>query len=201
MLIPITSAAETITVRAAEDVGMLDSDDANDPFPGIIYSELDTLAAGNVWLSLLKFDLEPLRGLRVTRATLELTSNFNHDSQAFEHRIFSSFDDSWTEETVTGITRPADGTLTAIDAIYVDGSSRTWSWDATAAVTGPHGLDGANTMLTLLLRPTLDQTSQGGFGPHFDDREDTNGPRLIIETDVIIHLDGFESGFAMGLHR
>ena len=77
------NAAEII-VTAAEDSLMLDGDDTNNPFPGILASELDTPDPGNVWLSLLKFDLSPLTGMTVNSATLELTSIFNHSSSIIE---------------------------------------------------------------------------------------------------------------------
>src|SRR5687768_3099939 len=123
--IPTVSNAQSIILNATEDSGILDGDNTNNPFPGIIYSELDTGEAGNVWLSVLKFDLSSLAGMTINSASLELTSNFNHDAGTFAHQVFSSSDDSWMEGTVTGVNRPLDSTLTLMDSTDISGISQT----------------------------------------------------------------------------
>ncbi len=182
---PTVSSAVTI-LTATEDSGVLDGDSRNNPFPGILYSELNTLSAGNIWLSVLKFDLTPLSGMSISSASFELTSISNHSSSAFAHEVFSSSDDSWTEGTVTGINRPSDSTLSLLDSTNIDGSSQTYSWNVLAGVVGTDGIDGTNNFLTLLVRPELSQAGSGGFGPHFNDREDLSGfPRLLINANPV----------------
>lgn len=165
--IPAVSNAETIILNATEDSGMLDGDSTNDPFPGIIYSELDTREAGTVWLSVLKYDLSSLAGMTINSARLELTSHFNHHAGTFTHEVFSSSDDSWTEATITGVNRPAEPTLTLLDSIPINGSSQTYSWNVLTGVLGSDGLAGMNNFLTLLVRPDLSQagSTDSGFGP------------------------------------
>lgn len=182
---PTISSAVTI-LTATEDAGMLDGDSRNDPFPGILYSELDTLNSGNVWLSVLKFDLSSLSGMSINSASFELTSIFNHNSVAFSHEVFSSSDDSWTEGTITGTNRPLDSTLNFLDSTDINGTSQTYSWDVLAGVTGSDGLGGTDSFLTLLIRPELSQAGSGGFGPHFNDRDDLSGfPRLLIDVNPV----------------
>lgn len=181
--IPAVSNAETIILNATEDSGVLDGDNTNNPFPGIIYSELDTAEAGNIWLSVLKFDLSPLAGMTINSASLELTSNFNHNAGTFTHQVFSSTDDSWMEGTVTGVNRPLDSTLTLLDSTDISGISQTYSWDVLSGVLGRDGLAGTNNFLTLLIRPDLSQagSTDFGFGPHFNDRTSLSGfPQLVI---------------------
>lgn len=178
--LPIFSHAETIILYAIGDSGMLDEDDRNNPFPGIIYSELDTVSSGNIWLSVLKFDLSSLAGKTINSATLELTSYFNHNNSFFFHEVFSSSDDSWTEETVTGVNRPLDSTLSLLDSTAINGDSKAYTWDVTAGISGADGFAGTNNVLTFLIRPELSQAGNA-FGPHFNDRDSTSGvPRLII---------------------
>lgn len=184
--VPTVSNAAITIFTATEDSGMLDGDSRNDPFPGILYSELDTLSAGNVWLSVLKFDLSSLSGMTINTASFELTSIFNHNSGTFVHEVFSSSDDSWTEGTVTGINRPLDSTLTLLDSTDISGSSQTYSWDVLTGVVGTDGLAGTNDFLTLLVRPDLSQAGSVGFGPHFNDRADLSGfPRLLIDANPV----------------
>ena len=57
LVLTSTSSATEIQIFAAADSGMLNGDATIDPFPGILYSELDTNGIGTVWLSVLKFDL------------------------------------------------------------------------------------------------------------------------------------------------
>lgn len=179
--LPTASNAEMIIIYATEDSGMLDEDDRNDPFPGIIYSELDTTTPGDIWLSILKFDLSPLAGKTISSATFELTSNFNHTNGFFNHEVFSSSDDSWAEETVTGLNRPLDSSLTLLDSAEINSVSQTYSWDVKTGVIETDGLGGANKFLTLLVRPELSQAGSA-FGPHFNDRNSTTGvPRLVID--------------------
>lgn len=181
--IPAVSNAETIILNATEDSGVLDGDNTNNPFPGIIYSELDTAEARTVWLSVLKFDLSSLTGRAINSASLELTSNFNHNAGTFTHQVFSSSDDSWMEGTVTGVNRPLDSTLTLLDSTDINGISRTYSWDVLPGVLGGDGLAGTNNFLTLLIRPDLSQagSTDFGFGPHFNDRASLSGfPQLVL---------------------
>ncbi len=181
-----TVSNAVIILTASEDSGVLDGDSRNNPFPGILYSELDTSRAGNIWLSVLKFDLTPLSGMSISSASFELTSIFNHSSSTFAHEVFSSSDDSWTENTVTGLNRPSDSTLSLLDSINIDGSSQTYSWNVLAGVIGSYGINGTNNFLTLLIRPELSQAGNGGFGPHFNDREDLSGfPRLLINVNLV----------------
>jgi hypothetical protein len=181
---PIISNAATILI-ASEDSGVLDGDTRNNPFPGILYSELDTLGDGNIWLSVLKFDLSPIEGMSINSASFELTSISNHNSGSFVHEIFSSSDDSWAEETVSGTNRPSDSTLSFLDSTDITGTSQIYSWDVLDGVIGTDGIGGTNNFLTLLIRPELSQAGYGVFGPHFNDREDLSGfPRLLIDVDV-----------------
>ena len=180
---PNVSSAQTIVLNATEDSGMLDGDDTNDPFPGILYSELDTGEPGDVWLSIIKFDLSSLVGVEIKSATLELTSNFNHNSDSFIHEIFSSSDDNWTENEITGINRPLNATMTLLDATEISGTSQTYAWNTIAGVTGADGLAGTNNLLTLIVIPRLSQAGNA-FGPHFDDSSSSSGfPRLIINAE------------------
>jgi hypothetical protein len=178
--LPTVSNAETIILNATEDSGMLDGDDTNDPFPGILYSELDTREEGDIWLSILKFDLSSLVGVEIKSATFELTSNFNHSSDTFIHEVFSSSDDNWTENIVTGVNRPLNSTMTLQDSTGIGGVSQTYSWNVIAGVTGGDGLAGINNLLTLIVMPQLSQAGNA-FGPHFNDSDSSSGfPRLII---------------------
>lgn len=162
---------------------MLDGDDRNNPFPGLLASELDTPDAGNVWVSFIKFDLSPFTGMTINSATLELTSFFNHHQGIFTHEIYSSSDDSWEEDTITGLNRPSDSTLTLLDSTNIDGVSQTYTWDVMAGVVGTDGLAGTGELLTLMIRPELSQAGTA-FGPHFFDRDDLSGfPRLLINVE------------------
>lgn len=189
--IPLVANAATLILSATEDAGILDGDSANDPFPGILYSELDTapdatLAPGNIWMSFLKFDLNSLTGMRITSATFELTSNFNHSPLTFSHEVYSSSNDSWTEGTITGINRPFDSTLTLLDSTNIDGTSQTYSWNVLSGVAGPDGVPGPNNVLSLVVRPELSQAGSGVLGPHFNDRNFASGsPRLIINANPV----------------
>ncbi|RLA18867.1 MAG: hypothetical protein DRQ61_12340 [Gammaproteobacteria bacterium] len=176
--LPAVSSAAPVLLNAVEDSGILDGDSRNDPYPGILYSELDTISADDVFLSVLKFDLTSLAGMTVNSASLELTSISNHNAGAFIHDIFSSSNDSWTEGTVTGLNRPLNSTLTFLDSINISGTSQTYSWNVLTGVTGTDGLTGTNNLLTLLIRPNLSQAGTA-FGPHFNDRSSTSGAPLL----------------------
>ncbi len=181
----MTNAA-TFALKATEDSVILDGGNANNESLGILASELDTSGDGSIWISVLKFDLSSLAGMAVKSATFELTSFSNHNSNNFTHEVFSSSDDSWTEETVTGVNRPLDSSLTFLDSTDINGNSQTYSWDVLAGVSGTDGLSGANNFLTLLIRPELSQAGSGGFGPHFIDREDLSQfPVLVVNANPV----------------
>ena len=143
LCISIGAHAAEVIITAAEDSLMLDGDNQNNPFPGILASELDTPDAGNIWISVLKFDLSPLERMTINSATFELTSHFNHHAGVFTHEVYSSSDDSWTEDTVTGVNRPSDMTLTLLDSTNIGAVSQAYTWDVSAGVTGADGLAGA----------------------------------------------------------
>lgn len=177
--IPTISYAVILVLTATEDSTILDGNNANNLFPGLLASELGTSGPGSIWLSILKFDLSPLTGMTVNSATLELTSIFNHNSGTFVHEVYSSSDDSWTEGTVTGVNRPGDATLTLLGSTHISGTSQAYTWDVLAGVVGADGLAGAGNVLTLIIRPELSQAGNA-FGPHFNDRESLSGfPRLL----------------------
>ena len=180
-----TSHATALVLTAVADSIVLDGSDSIDPYPGILASELGTGSAQDVWLSVLKFDLSSLVGMQIDSAALELTSNFNHSEDSFSHQMYSSSDDSWTEQTVNGINRPADSTLTLLSATNIDGVSGPYRWDVLAGVAGAAGLGGAGTSLTLMVRPDLAQTGSV-FGPHFYDRSHSSGvPRLLLNVSPV----------------
>jgi hypothetical protein len=178
----LPSRAMTVELLATEDSGVADGINVTDSF-GFLYSELNT-GGVPVWLSLLKFDLGPVAGMTVTGAVLELTTFANHNSAGFDHDIYSSSDDSWSENTVTGTMRPADSTLTLLDTTSIDGTPQTYAWDVLGGVTGSDGLGGGNDLLTLMLRPELTPSETSiEFGPHIYSSEDSTGyPRLLLET-------------------
>jgi len=185
-ILPLITSATTIALNATEDSILLDGNNTNNEFPGILASELDTSGDGSIWMSILKFDLSSLAGMNVNSASFELTSLFNHSSSSFAHEVYSSVDDSWTEDTVTGVNRPLDSSLTFLDSADINGVSQTYSWDVLTGVTGTDGLAGTNDFLTLLLRPELSQAGSGGFGPHFKDREDLSQfPVLLVDASPV----------------
>lgn len=182
---PTAALATPLALAAIEDSIVLQDSAANNPFPGLLASELGTSGAGSIWLSVLKFDLSGLAGLQVNSASLQLSAIFNHSSDAFVHQVYSSSDDSWGEATVNGINRPADSTLTLLDAASIDGQSRVYSWNVLAGMQGAAGLAGPNTLLTLLIRPDLAQAGNA-FGPHFNDRSVADGaPRLLLDVSPV----------------
>lgn len=172
--------AAPVILTATEDVIILDGSSSNNLFPNLLASELETSGPGTVWMSVLKFDLSSITG-NVNTATFELTSFFNHSSGTFSHQVFSSTDDSWTENTVTGINRPGDSTFALLDSTNIDAASRAYTWNVLAGVTGSAGLAGTNNVLTLVIRPDLSQAGNA-FGPHFFDRGASAGfPRLLLD--------------------
>lgn len=180
----ITNAA-TIVLKATEDSSILDGNNMTNS-SGDLGSELDTSGEGSIWISVLKFDLSSLAGMSVQNATFELTSFSNHNPNSFTHEVFSSSDNSWTEETITGINRPLDSTLTLLDWTDINGNPQTYSWGVLAGVTGTDGLSGGNNFLTLLIRPELSQAGSGGFGPHFFDRKELlHFPALVVTTNPV----------------
>jgi hypothetical protein len=179
--IATTSDASPVVLTPTENCVILDGSNVNNLAFNLLASELGTSGPGSVWLSVLKFDLTPLVGMTVNSASLELTSFFNHASGTFTHDVYSSSDDSWTEGTVNGVNRPADATLTFLDATNISGVSQAYSWNVLAGVVGPDGLGGAGNVLTLFLRPDLSQAGNA-FGPHIYDRHAAAGfPRLLLD--------------------
>ncbi|MFW5442698.1 MAG: DNRLRE domain-containing protein [Methylococcaceae bacterium] len=185
-ILPSITSATTIVLKATHDGVLLDGNNTNNESLGILGSELDTSAAGNIWISILKFDLSSLAGMNVNSASFELTSFFNHSSSSFAHEVYSSVNDSWTEDTVTGVNRPLDSSLTFLDSADISGISQTYSWDVLTGVTGTDGLAGTNDFLTLLLRPELSQAGSGEFGAHFKDRENLSQfPVLLVDASPV----------------
>lgn len=181
--IPTVSYAVPIVLNATEDSIILDGNNANNLFPGLLASELGTTGGGSIWLSILKFDLSALTGMTVNSATFQLTSIFNHNGGTFAHEVYSTSDDSWTEGTVTGTNRPLNSTLTLLDSTNISGTSQAYTWDVLAGVVGTDGLAGSGNLLTLLVRPELSQVGNV-FGPHFNDLSSLSGfPRLLLDVD------------------
>lgn len=179
--IPAISYGAPIILSATEDAVVLDGENSNGQFPGLLASELGTSGSGSVWISILKFDLSALTGMTVNGATFELTSVFNHNAGAFLHDVYSSSDDSWAEGTVTGVSRPANSTITLLDSTSINGTSQASTWNVLAGVTGADGLAGTGKVLTLFIRPDLSQAGTV-LGPHFNDRTVASGfPRLILD--------------------
>ncbi|HEY6527366.1 MAG TPA: DNRLRE domain-containing protein [Cellvibrionaceae bacterium] len=177
--------ANTVELTAVADSVVLDGASSQNLVPGLLSSELNTSGAGSVWLSLLKFDLTGLANVQVNSARLELTTIFNHNSNAFSHQVFSSSDDNWSESTVNGLNRPTDASLTWLAAIDINGVSKTYSWNVLGGVIGADGLGGAGHELTLVVRPDLNQ-SASTFGPHFIDRTALSGvPKLSLDVSPV----------------
>jgi len=183
---PSITHATTLTLVATENSVVLDGSNTNNQFLGLLGSELDTSSEGDIWLSVLKFDLSSLAGMTINSAIFELTSSFNHSTDSFLHEVYSSSDDSWSESTITGVSRPLDSSLTSLNTIEISGLLQTHSWDVINGVIGNDGLAGENDFLTLLVRPELSQTQSGGFGPHFYDRKDPSFfPVLLVDASPV----------------
>lgn len=177
--------ANTVEFFAVADEVVLDGNPNKTDYEGVLASELNTSGRGSIWLSLLKFDLSAVGPVQVNSAQLALTTFTNHNFNAFSHQVFSSSVDTWSETSVTGVTRPADNTLSLLSATLIDGVSQTYSWDVLAGVVGSDGLGGAGNLLTLVVRPDLSQ-SNSLFGPHFFDRTALTGaPKLTLDVSPI----------------
>jgi hypothetical protein len=178
--LPPVSYAAGIVLTATEDSTIRDADGTHQGF-AFLTSEL---APGDVWLSVLKFDLSALAGMTVSSATFELTTFSNHAAGMFVHEVYSSSDDSWAEGTVTGVNRPSDSTLTLLDSTNIGGTSQAYTWNVLAGVVGTDGLAGVGDLLTLLVRPDLSQDDSVTFGPHFNGRTSISGfPRLLVDVE------------------
>jgi len=183
---PSITNATTLTFIATENSVVLDGSNTNNQSLSLLGSELNTSSEGDIWLSILKFDLSSLAGMTINSATFELTASFNHSEEAFLHEVYSSSDDSWSESTITGVNRPLDSSLTSLNTIEISGLLQTYSWDVINGVIGNDGLAGENNLLTLLVRPELSQMESGGFGPHFYNREDPSFfPVLLVDASPV----------------
>jgi len=179
------AVAVGVVLTASADSIVLDGSSTVNPFPGLLASELGTSGAGTVWLSVLKFDLTPVVGMRINSASVELTTIFNHNSGAFSHQMYSSGDDSWSESTVNGVNRPAESTLHLLSATTINGTSAPYTWNVLSGVTGSDGLGGSGVTITFLVRPDLSQAASV-FGPHFNDRTAASGvPRLLLDVSPV----------------
>jgi len=183
---PSLTNATTLALTATENSVVLDGSNSNNQLLGLLGSELNTSGEGSIWLSVLKFDLSSLARMHINSAVFELTSTFNHSEDSFSHEVYSSNDDSWSENTITGTNRPLDSSLTFLDSTNINGTSQTYSWNVLIGVSGLDGLGGANDVLTLMVRPELSQAGSGGFGPHFNDREALSlFPVLLIDASPV----------------
>ncbi len=180
--------ADTINLNAIADSFFFSENNANQGSNTILASEQSANNPGfhGSWM---KFDIAALQGNGIISATLFLTTVSHHTGTGINHEILSSGDDSWLENTVSGLNQPV-GPLNLVDVTLVDAVNGIYSWDITSAVTGAHGLGGSNTLLSLLLMPE-DEDVIAAVGPHLVSREGgASQPLIVVETGVLVPEPG-----------
>lgn len=179
-LLSAVAVAETDFI-AVEDALVNTSNNINytGQFSNVLASE--TGPSNGYWGSWIKFDVNPIVGLSVQNAYLDLHTHFNHSSTPIDHEVFFSTVDSWSESTITGENQPSNATLTLLSAITIPNVNATYTWDVTSALNSSAAQ--SDGIISFLVRPKLYPITTSR-GPHFDSTEFGNSPPLLRVSPV-----------------